>query len=93
MGKKILFRAIKSSSVLKSLIIFGKAFKENSVKILPMNRNINILGMYYVKPYFSGVPDKINESKEQALKAVGEILVCVLCPLKAQCGTHGPWGC
>lgn len=92
-GEKILFRVIKSSPVVRSLIIFGKAFKENSVKILPMNRNINILGMYYVNLYFSGVLDKINGSKEQALKAVSEILVCVLCPLKAQCSTHSSWGC
>lgn len=89
-GEKILFRAIKPSSLVKSLISFGKTFKENSVEILSMNRNINILGMYYVNPYFSGVLDKINGSKEQALKAVGEIFVCVLCPLKARCSTHSP---
>lgn len=83
-GEKILFRAIKPSSVVKSLIIFGKTSKENSVETLSMNRNINILGMYYVNSYFSGVLDKINGSKEQALKAVVEISVCVLCPLKAQ---------
>lgn len=39
------------------------AFKENSVEIPPMNRNINILGMHYVNPHFSGVLDKINGSK------------------------------
>ena len=78
-GEKILFRAVEPSSVVKSLIIFGKTFKENGVEILSMNRNINILGMYYVNPYFSGVLDKINGSKEQSLKAVGEIFVCVCC--------------
>lgn len=43
-----------------------------------MNSNINILGVYYVNPCFSGALDKINGSKEQALKAAGEIL-CVCC--------------
>lgn len=57
------------------------AFKENSVEIPPMNRNINILGMHYVNPHFSGVLDKINESKEQALKVTGEVFLCAV-PLK-----------
>lgn len=90
-GEKILFRAIKLSSVVRSLIVFGKAFKENSVEILSMNRNINILGMYYVNLYFNGVLDKINGSKGQALKAVGEILVVCAVPLEGsvQHSAHG----
>lgn len=39
-----------------------------------MNRNINILGMHYVNPHFSGVLDKINGSKEQALKVAGKVV-------------------
>lgn len=77
MGEQILFRAIKPSCVLRSLSISGEAFKANSVEVLSMNSNINILGVYYVNPCFSGALDKINGSKEQALKAAGEILwVC-----------------
>lgn len=56
------------------------AFKENSVEIPPMNRNINILGMHYVNPHFSGVLDKINESKEQALKVTGEVFFVCCAP-------------
>lgn len=90
--KKILFGAIKPSSVVRSSVVFGKTFKENSVEILSMNRNVNVLGMYYVNPYSSGVLDKINGSKEQALEAAGEISLCVLCPLKARCRTCSPRG-
>lgn len=68
------------------------AFKENSVEIPPMNRNINILGMHYVNPHFSGVLDKINESKEQALKVTGEVFFCVLCPSKSWCRARSPGG-
>lgn len=76
-GEKILFRAVKPSCVVRSSIISGKTFKENSVKILSVNSNINILGVYYVNPCFSGALDKIKGSKEQALKAAGEIFgVC-----------------
>lgn len=75
-GEKILFRGIKQSSIVRSLVITGEAFKENRTEILLMNRNINILGMYYVNPYFSGVLDKINGSKEQALKVAG--FVCTV---------------
>lgn len=90
MGEKILLRVIKPSCVVRSLIVSGKTFKENSVEILSMNSNINILGVYYVNPCFSGALDKINGSKEQALKATGGIFVCVLSPLKVQCRTQSP---
>lgn len=90
MGEQILFRAIKPSCVLRSLSVFGKTFKENSVEVLSMNSNINILGVYYVNPCFSGALDKINGSKEQALKAAGEILwmCCATWRLAAELRAH-----
>lgn len=90
--EKSLSRAINPSSVIRSRIVFGKTLKENGIEILLMNRNVNILGMYYVNPYFSGALDQIKGSKEQAVKAVGEISLGVLCPLKAGCRTCSPWG-
>lgn len=57
-----------------------------------MNSNINILGVYYVNPCFSGALDKINGSKEQALKAAGEIL-CVCCaPWRLGAKLRAHWG-
>lgn len=57
-----------------------------------MNSNINILGVYYVNPCFSGALDKINWSKEHALKAAGEIL-CVCCaPWRLGAELRAHWG-
>lgn len=71
---------------------FWQDFQRKQFEILSMNSNINILGVHYVNPCFSGALDKINGSKEQALKAAGEIL-CVCCApwrLGAELGAH--WG-
>ena len=40
-----------------------------------MNRNINVVGMYYVNLHFSGVLDKINRSKEWAFRLLSDFCV------------------